>query len=214
MRVFQNREVAAQLLAQQLAHYQGKNPLVLAIPRGAVPMAYIIAQSLGGQMDVVLVHKLGAPTQPELAIGAVEESGAVYLNAYVKALKVPESYLVQEQAAQLAMLQARRALYSPLRASIDLKGRIVLLVDDGIATGSTMVTALQAIRAKHPARLVAVTAVASDSAFHLISQLADEVVCLEVPDNFYAVGQFFMEFPQVSDEAVVALLKEQSQESH
>lgn len=203
---FKNREEAANLLAAKLIQYKGFNPLVLAIPRGAVPMAHIIAKALEGEMDVVLVHKLGAPDQPELAIGALDENGNIYLADYAKNWHIPEDYLVQEKTQQTEVLHKRGAIYRSLHAPIDPAGRIVLIIDDGIATGSTMAAALRAIRAKHPAKLMAVAAVASREAFDTLYELADDVICLEVPEFFNAVGQFFLDFSQVTDEEVIELL--------
>ncbi|OGP48288.1 MAG: phosphoribosyl transferase [Deltaproteobacteria bacterium GWD2_55_8] len=207
---FQNREQAAHLLARRLEKYRGQNPLVLAIPRGAVPMARIIADSLGGEMDVVLVHKLGAPGEPELAIGAVDETGQVYLAEYAQDLEISDDYINAEKQTQLETLRKRRALYTPLRPPIDPCRRIVIVVDNGVATGSTMIAALRAVRARKPARLVAAAAVASRETLRKIASEADETICLEVPARFYAVGQFFEDFSQVSDEQVVAIMLESS----
>ena len=207
---FQNREQAAHLLARRLEKYRGQNPLVLAIPRGAVPMARIIADSLGGEMDVVLVHKLGAPGEPELAIGAVDETGQVYLADYARDLEISDDYINAEKQAQLETLRKRRALYTPLRPPIDPCRRIVIVVDNGVATGSTMIAALRAVRARKPARLIAAAAVASRETLRKIASEADETICLEVPARFYAVGQFFEDFSQVSDEQVVAIMLESS----
>jgi len=207
---FQNREQAAHLLARRLEKYRGQNPLVLAIPRGAVPMARIIADSLGGEMDVVLVHKLGAPGEPELAIGAVDETGQVYLAEYAQDLEISDDYINAEKQTQLETLRKRRALYTPLRPPIDPCRRIVIVVDNGVATGSTMIAALRAVRARKPARLIAAAAVASRETLRKIASEADETICLEVPARFYAVGQFFEDFSQVSDEQVVAIMLESS----
>ena len=204
--LFENREHAARLLARSLsAYYKNKNPLVLAIPRGAIGMAEIIADVLGGELDVVLVHKLGAPGQPELAIGAIDEAGNVLLSGY--GLDIGEAYLAAEKQAQLEVLRKRRARYTPSRGPIDPHNRIVIVVDDGIATGSTMTAALRAIRRSKPKKLVGAVAVASPSAARAISRQADSVVCLDVPAEFYAVGEFFEDFSQVSDEEVTAILQ-------
>jgi putative phosphoribosyl transferase len=204
--LFENREHAARLLARRLnAHYKNKNPLVLAIPRGAIHMAEIIADTLGGEVDVVLVHKLRAPGQPELAIGAIDEAGNVFLSRY--ALDIDETYLAAEKQAQLEMLRKRRARYTPSRGVIDPHDRIVIVVDDGIATGSTMTAALRSIRKSQPKKLVGAVAVASPRAARAMSREADAIVCLEVPAEFYAVGEFFRDFSQVSDEDVIAILQ-------
>ena len=204
--LFENREHAARLLARRLSgYYKNKKPLVLGIPRGAVPMAEIIADSLGGELDVVLVRKLGHPSQPELAIGAIDESGNVFLSDY--ALDVEPEYLEGERARQLEILRRRRAQYTPLRPPIDPCNRIVIVVDDGIATGSTMTAALRAVHRQNPKRLVGAVAVASVSAARAMAHEADAMVCLNVPADFRAVGQFFKDFSQVLDEDVVAILQ-------
>jgi predicted phosphoribosyltransferase len=206
--IFQNREEAARLLARRLgAYYRNKHPLVLGIPRGAVPMAKIIADALGGELDVVLVRKLGHPSQPELAIGAIDESGKVFYSDY--AYEIDEGYLEAEKRRQLEIIRNRRAQYTPHRPPIDPKDRIVIVIDDGIATGSTMTAALRAIRARQPKKLVAAVAVASAQAARAMREEADAIVCLKVPVEFYAVGQFFKHFEQVSDEDVIKILESQ-----
>ena len=213
--MFQNREDAARRLAEALDRFRvrptdtrERRPLVLAIPRGAVPMGATIAGALGGELDVVLVHKLGAPGNPELAIGAVDETGRLYLNEEADVLQVNESYLERERQAQLQRLRRRRALYTEAHPPIDPAGRIAIEVDDGLATGASMVAALRAVRARRPAKLVAATAVAPAQTLEVIKGLADEVVCLEVPEIFYAVGQFFSTFEQVTDEEVIEILRQ------
>jgi putative phosphoribosyl transferase len=203
---FDSRDDAAHLLAQKLSVYKGKNPLVLAIPRGAVAMAKIIADFLDGELDVVLVRKLGHPEQPELAIGAVDEGGTVFLSDY--ACGIDAAYVDREKAGQLELLRRRRAQYTPACLALDPHGRIVIVIDDGIATGSTMIAALRSVRAKKPAKLIGAVAVASAQAMQAIVDEADVITCLSVPDEFYAVGQFFREFSQVSDEEVVTLLRQ------
>ena len=205
--MFKNREHAARLLSQRLRpHYHGKNPLVLGIPRGAVPMAQIIAEDLGGELDIVLVHKLGYPGQPELAIGAIDEKGNVFAGDYM--LEIEPQYLEEEKQRQLEVLRQRRSRYTPGRLPIDAHDRFAIVVDDGIATGSTMTAALRAIRRQEPKKLVGAVAVASPTAARAMSHEADEIVCLNVPAEFYAVGQFFKDFSQVTDDDVVAILRQ------
>jgi putative phosphoribosyl transferase len=204
---FENRTEAALMLIQQLEKYRGRNPLVLAIPRGAVPMAKILADGLNGELDVVLVRKLRAPYNPELAIGSIDETGAVYLDPDTRNLW-DQAYLETEAKTQLDTLRQRRQQYEPTGAPIDVAGRIVIVLDDGIATGSTMIAALRAVRAKHPAKLIAATGVASRGVLRFISGEADEVVCIETPEHLYAIGYHFRDFSQVSDEEVVATLRE------
>jgi putative phosphoribosyl transferase len=203
---FRSREHAARILAERLsAEYKNKNPLVLGIPRGALPMAEIIANALGGELDVVLVHKLCHPDQPEFAIGAIDEGGNTYLADWAEELTV--EMIAQEKERQLATLRRRRAQYTPLRPSIDPRGRITIVVDDGVATGSTMIAALLAVRARKPKKLVCAVAVASPEALRAMAREADAIVCLTAPAEFFAVGQFFDDFAQVTDEDVVVILQ-------
>ncbi len=205
---FADRLQAADRLAHALARYRGQHPLILAIPRGAVPMAHRLAQALGGELDVVLVRKLRAPFNPEFAIGSVDESGWTYVADYAASAGGTPAYLEQEKAAQLATIRARRAQYTPLRPSPDPAGRIVIVVDDGLATGATMISALHALRARKPARLVCAVPVAPPDTLARIRPCADEVVCLHAPQDFRAVGQFYDAFPQVEDAEVEAALRQ------
>ena len=205
-RIFDSRLDAGRRLAKALAAYRGRNPLVLAIPRGAVEMGATIAHELQGELDVVLVKKLRAPGSPEFAVGAIDETGWTYVAAHAAMAGADAAYLHKEKAAQLELLHRRRAQYTPARASADPAGRIAIVVDDGIATGASMIAALHSVRAKKPARLVCAVPVAAAESLDNIRPYADEVVCLETPQDFQAVGQFYREFAQVEDEEVVALL--------
>ena len=202
---FEDREHAAHLLVESLGDYKDKNPLVLAVPRGAVPMAKIIADGLGGELDIVLVHKLSHPEQAELAIGAVDENGHAFISDW--AADLPAEYIEAEKLRQLAQLRERRERYTPSRPPCDPRGRIVIVVDDGVATGSTMTAALRAVRAMNPQKLIGAVAVASREAARAIARECDDMVCLTVPAEFYAVGQFFDDFAQVTDDDVVEVLK-------
>ncbi len=205
--MFSDRNEAALALAERLKDYKGKNPLILAIPRGAVPMAKIIADTLGGTYDVVLVRKLRAPYQPELAIGSVDESGWTYIADFAASVGADDQYIATEKSVQLGTIKKRRAQYTPVRPPIDPAGRIVIVIDDGLATGATMISALHGLRNKKPARLICAVPVSPPDTLNKIEALADEVVCLKTPGNFRAVGQFYEDFPQVEDEEVIEILR-------
>ncbi len=203
---FRNRADAAAQLAAALQTWRGADLLVLAIPRGAVPMGRIIADALQGELDVVLTRKIGAPGHAEFAIGAVGESGWSIIDDSARDVGASQAYIDREIASQRTLMARRRQQYTPQRAPIDPAGRTVIIVDDGLATGATMVAALHDIRERQPATLICAVPVASQSAFVRVSAYADKVVCLLTPPEFYAVGQFYDAFPQVSDEEVIALL--------
>ena len=205
--MFRDRADAARRLSEVLAQYRGRNPLILAIPRGAVPMAKILADELGGDLDVVLVRKLRAPGNPEFALGSVDETGWAYLAEHARHYASPE-YLEQEREAQLAVIRERRAQYTPVHPPLDPKGRIVVVVDDGLATGSTMISALHALRIRGPQKLICAVPVSPPDTLDRVRAMADDTVCLLTPVNFYAVGQFYADFPQVDDSEVIAILAE------
>lgn len=206
--MLKDREQAAQLLSQRLIKYRGKNPLILAIPRGAVPMAKTIANSLQGELDIVLVHKLRAPRQPELAVGSVDENGHIYVGPHAAMVGADQAYLKNEAEEQVKILKQRRERYRPGQIPFNPTGRIVIVVDDGIATGSSMIAALRTLKREKPEKLVAAVAVASYEGLETIKSYADEVECLIVPDEFFSVSQFFEEFEQVSDEEAIRLLRQ------
>ena len=204
--MFTDRLQAAERLADALAHYRGSHPLVLAIPRGAVPIGAVLAHRLAGELDLVLVRKLHAPHSPEFAVGAIDEAGWTYVAPHAAAVGAAPSFIEEQRQDQLQELARRRQLYTPGRGPADAAGRVVIVVDDGLATGATMVAALHAVRERAPARLVCAVPVASPEAVELVGQHCDEVVCLDAPAGFAAVGQFYASFPQLEDAEVVALL--------
>ena len=201
---FTNRDEAARLLAEQLLRFKAQQPLILGVPRGGVPMAKIIAERLGCQFDVVLVRKLRTPEQPELAMGAIDEAGHVY--AYGRKAAVSLELYAEEVAVQVAEIRRRRHLYSAKRPAIPATGHTAIIVDDGIATGASMVAALRAVRAQRPLRIVVAVPVAARDSLDLATSYADEVVCLYTPRVFFAVGDFYDDFSAVADSTVVEML--------
>jgi predicted phosphoribosyltransferase len=201
---FRNREEAAEQLASRLSGYRGQRPLVLGVPRGAVPMARVIADALDGDLDVVLVRKLRAPDQPELAIGAVDEGGTVLEGSYFDLAS--DAYLREEVLTQQEILRKRRQLYTQAHPAVDPAGRVAIIVDDGVATGSSMLAAIRSVRARKPQALIVAIGVAPPATLDRLRREADEVVCLLAPDEFYAVGQFYDDFSEVTDAMVVEAL--------
>ncbi|MGE0463868.1 MAG: phosphoribosyltransferase [Vicinamibacterales bacterium] len=201
---FTNREMAARLLAEELRRFNGQRPLVLGVPRGGVPMARVVADHLGCDFDVVLVQKLRMPGEPNLAMGAVDEAGQVFRFG-ARAAVSPELY-ADEVAEQVAEIRRRRQVYSAVRAPLAATGRTAIIVDDGLATGASMVAAIRSVRGQRPLRIVAAVPVAPTSALDLARAYADEVVCLNTPRLFFALRDFYDDFTPVADSDVVALL--------
>jgi len=206
--MFRDREDAARRLAQKLQGRAFRDPLVLAIPRGGVVTGAVLAQELGAALDVVLARKLRAPDQPECALGAVSETGGVFLNLELgEAPRWLRDYLAIEQAHQRAEIDRRRRLYRGIRPAAPLRGRTVLVTDDGIATGATMIAALQVARAQRPHELIVAAPVAPANRVEEVGHWCDELVCLLVPKDFWAVGQFYADFRTVEDAEVIELLR-------
>lgn len=206
--MFRDRTEAARRLAQRLAGRKFHDPLVLAIPRGGVVTGAVLARVLGADLDVVLSRKLRAPLQSELALGAVSEDGCAHLNRYACELPgVTEAYLAQERAHQCAEIARRQKLFRAARPQASLRGRSVIVTDDGIATGSTMIAALQTIRAQNPREVIVAVPVAPPDRLEEVGRLCDQVVCLLCPEDFSAVGQFYTDFSPVEDEEALELLR-------
>ena len=207
--MFRDREDAARQLAQKLKGREFHDPLVLAIPRGGVVTGAVLADELGMDLDVVLSRKLRAPGAPELAIGAVSEDGRVYLNPYAReVLDLKEAYLAEERRHQVGEIARRQKLFRAVRPQAPIEGRSVIVTDDGIATGSTMIAALQTVQTQHPRELIVAVPVASPDRLEEVRRWCDDVVCLLRPHDFWAIGQFYEDFTQVEDEQALQLLRE------
>jgi putative phosphoribosyl transferase len=204
---FKDRKEAGEILAEHLLHLAAEPDVrVLALPRGGVPVGFEVASRLGAPLDIILVRKIGLPGHEEFAIGAIASSDLSFLNEEVVAkLKVPREK-IEEVIRREREEMARRAEAYGAGMNPNVEGRTVILVDDGLATGSTMRVAVRAVRQKNPTRVVVAVPVASESACADMELEADEVVCVHVPETFYAVGQWYDQFPQTSDQEVEDLL--------
>lgn len=208
--MFRDRIDAGRRLATALEDYGGQDALILAIPRGGVVVAHQVARELGLPLDVVVPRKLGAPGQPELAIGAVAPwgDGAPLIDeAAITYLGVTQDYIKQETGRQLAEIDRRLRLYRGTTDPPEIKGKTAIIVDDGIATGYTIQAAVRALKRLQPAKILIAVPVAAPEAAHRLSQLVDELIALETPIPFLAVGHWYVEFGQTTDEEVVSLLK-------
>lgn len=207
---FIDRNDAGIQLGHELEKRIKGRPVVLGIPRGGMATAAAIASVLDCDIDIILTHKIRAPFNPELAIGAISEDGRVVLNDdLVQATQADPAYLESEKQEQLAELARRRKLFRSVYPKVPLKGRIVVITDDGIATGATVQAALWAARQEKPKELIGAFPVAPPGTLQKLSPDADEIICLQAPDTFYAISQFYYSFAQVSDEEVLGLLKKE-----
>lgn len=208
-RVFADREEAGWMLVERLRGEPLERPLVLAIPRGGVEIGAVLARGLGAELDVVLSRKLRAPHQPELALGAVNENGEVYLNHFASAMTdAGDAWIEAERRRQLAEISRRKTMFRAVRPQAAIAGRTVILTDDGIATGATMIAALHWVRAAGAKQIVVAVPVGSPDRLDAIRPLCDRLVCLVAPEAFWAIGQFYRDFEQVEDARVVELLRD------
>jgi putative phosphoribosyl transferase len=204
---FQNRKEAGKLLAERLVTYQNEKPLILAIPRGGVPVAKEVADNLKADLDILVVKKIGAPGNPEVAIGAVSEDGRPWFNSRVVSLigmKMTELKAAAEEKELEVKAQLKKLRGS--RKAIPIEGRNVIVIDDGIATGATLLAAIHLLKAQNPKKIIVAAPVAPASTLEEIERVADQVICLECPFPFFSVGDWYHDFKQVPDEEVLSIL--------
>jgi predicted phosphoribosyltransferase len=207
-RIFNNREEAGKLLGAELKEYLDTNPVVLGIPRGGIIVAREIARQINAELDIILAHKLRTPDHEELAMGSVTEDGKVFLNEdIVGELDIGESYITREREYQIEQMKHRIDRIRNIRPKGPLNGRIVIVTDDGVATGATTEAALWAARLEGPEMLIAAIPVGPEETIRRLARNVNEMICLSSPDPFYAVGRFYRNFYSVDDDQVMEILK-------
>jgi len=205
---FQDRAEAGRLLGAELASQKlGANTVVMALPRGGLPVGFEVAEALKAPLDVVVVRKLGVPWQPELAMGAIAGGTRILDRRVIQECQISDEAVEAVIARETQEMERREKLYRRGLAALDLAGRTVVLVDDGLATGSTMVAAARHIRSAHPHKLIVAVPVGSSQACNRLRKEADECVCLALPEPFFAVGEWYTDFRQVTDAQVQAILR-------
>jgi putative phosphoribosyl transferase len=208
---FWDRVQAGKLMAAEMGDKLGKRPVVLGIPRGGIVVAKEMARALGADLDIVLARKLGTPGHTELAMGALAEDGTHFLNDHVvETLGISDRDIKEEIERQKLEIQRRRSLIRKILPQIPLKNRVVVVTDDGAATGATMQAALRVARQEQPQKLIAAIPVCSEEALSRLSIDADEVICLRLPYNISAIGQYYQNFTQVEDEEMMKILAEEA----
>lgn len=206
--IFSDRQQAGEKLALRLDSYRGKEPLILAIPRGGVAVAEPVWERLGGELDLIITRKIGAPFQQELAVGAVSGDGFVMINEQlVSKMNIPEGYIENKAAEEQAEINRRLRLYRGDRPLPSIDNRLVILVDDGVATGYTLLAALRSLQQKQPLKLILAVPVGPPDTLARLAEEVDELVYLEAPPHFAAVGQFYNRFDQVGDVEVINILQ-------
>jgi putative phosphoribosyl transferase len=207
MKVFRDREEAGQRLAPLLRKFVSERPLVLALPRGGVPVAYVVARELGAPLDVLIVRKIGAPFQPELGLGAITEGGSMFVDdAMCRQLGVTQEEIEAIAARERAEVDRRVRRYRNGQPLPPLRGRTVILIDDGVATGGSARAAIRALRRLHPRKIVFAVPVAAVAAARLLGREADELVAVEIPEDLMAIGAWYRDFHQVDNGEVAAWL--------
>ncbi len=210
--LFKDRQEAGELLARELAEFQGRRVVVLGIPRGGIIVARELARRLQADLDIVLAHKLRTPGQTELAMGSVSEDGRLFLNEeIVREMGIGEAYIQQEKARQMAEIRRRTDLFRRVSPKVPLAGRTVIITDDGVATGATTQAAFWAVRLEKPEKLIAALPVGPEDTISRLAEDVDEMICLRTPPFFAAVGQFYRRFEPVEDEEVLKILEEEQQ---
>jgi len=206
---FENRKQAGILLSERLIHLADKDSVVLAIPRGGLVVGREIALRLNAELDMIITKKLGAPGEPELAIGSVAEDGKVYRNEeLINKLMISEEYIEKETKIQLKNLSEKTKIFSKFRKKAALKDRAIIITDDGIATGATMISAINYVKTQEPKSISVALPVGPPETVDTLAEMVNNVICLIIPEHFMAVGEFYKEFDQVSDLEVIEILKE------
>ncbi len=210
---FKNREDAGRQLAERLVHYRDEDPIVLALPRGGVPVGYEISDALQAPLDVFIARKLGAPGRPELGIGAVAQGGLSVLNAdAIRALGIPKEHIDRVAKRETAEIEGRLGLLRGDSPEPEVRGRTAILVDDGLATGVTARAAIEALRRRDPRRLVLAVPVCATASAELLRPEVDDLICLKTPSGPTAISLWYRNFEQVPDEEVIKLLKDARRE--
>ncbi|HED24385.1 MAG TPA: phosphoribosyltransferase [Firmicutes bacterium] len=205
---FSDRRQAGEKIAIRLDSYRGEEPLILAVPRGGIAVAEPVWERLGGEIDLIITRKIGAPFQPELAVGAVSGDGFVMINEQlVSRMNIPEGYIESRAAEEQAEINRRLRLYRGDRPFPSIDNRLVILVDDGVATGYTLLAALRSLQQKQTLKLILAVPVGPPDTLARLAEEVDELVYLEAPPHFTAVGQFYVRFDQVGDAEVINVLQ-------
>ncbi len=206
--MFWNRQQAGELLARELAEYGSKNAVVLGIPRGGIIVAREITNELKGELDIVLARKLRTPGEWELAMGSISEDGRIFLNdEVVKSFNIDEALIEKEKDIQMEEIARRRDLIRKVFPRVELKDRIVIVTDDGVATGATFQAAIWSARQESPKKIVGAIPVGAEETVRRLAEDTDDLVCLRTPPSFHAVGQFYRNFEQVDDDEVLNILE-------